>query len=152
MVAGKRENMEEQQDGTKQLQDPPPPDLGGKRKYIRKLLEAFEPHQEAMFADLDRQIVESNPDRIFHQIDELNKKDKKLDKQMNLMMSQLAQREKKANQEESAALIALFDELLANGKEELALLRQHRTVAQQNNILKYKRASPICVHSVPPGR
>lgn len=55
------------------------------------------------------------------------------------MMSQLAQREKKANEEESDALIALFDELLANGREELALLRQHRTVAQQNNILNYKR-------------
>jgi hypothetical protein len=95
--------MEEQRDAIKQLQNPQPLDLGGKREYIRKLLEAFEPHQEAMFADLDRQIEESNPDRIFHKIDELNKKDKKLDKQLNLMMGHLAQKEKKANEEESAA-------------------------------------------------
>jgi hypothetical protein len=131
--------MEEHQDVTKHLQNPSPLELRGKRKYIRKLLEAFEPHQEALFADLDQQIEESNPDLIFHQIDELRKKDKKLDKQLHQLMSQLKQEENKANEEENAALIALFGEIQAIGKEELALLRQHRIVGQQNNILKYKR-------------
>jgi hypothetical protein len=35
---------------------------------MRKLLEAFEPHQEARLAELDRQIEESNPDLILDQI------------------------------------------------------------------------------------
>jgi len=131
--------MEEQQDVTTHLQNPSPLDLGGKRKYIRKLLEAFEPHQDALFADLDRQIEESNPDLIIHRIDELHKKDKKLDKQLHILMKQLAHGEEEANEEENAALIALFDEIQAIGKEELALLRQHRIVGRQNNILKYKR-------------
>jgi hypothetical protein len=131
--------MEEQQDVTKQLQNPSPLELRGKRKYIRKLLEAFEPHQEAMLTDLDRQIEENNPDRIIHQLDELHKKDKKLDKQLHEMIGQLKQGEKQANEGENAALIAIVDEMLAIGEEELALLRQHRIVGQQNNILKYKR-------------
>src|SRR5437667_2467216 len=119
------ENMEEQRAVTKGLLNPSPLELRGKRKYIRKLLEAFEPHQDAMFADLDHQIEESNPDLIFHQLDELRKKDKKLDKQLHQLMSQPKQ-EEKANEEESVALIALFDEIQAIGKEELALLRRHR--------------------------
>jgi hypothetical protein len=71
--------MEEQPDVTKHLQHPPPPTL--KRKYIRKLLEAFEPHQVALFADLDRQIEASNPDIVSRQRDDLTKQLKKKYKQ-----------------------------------------------------------------------
>jgi hypothetical protein len=131
--------MEEQQDVTKNPQNPPPPDLGGKKKYIRKLLEAFEPHQDAMLADLDQQIEESNPDIILDQIDELNKKDKKLGKQLNKLMDQLVQKKEKASEEENAALRSLFQEETAISKEELTLFQQHRIVGQQNNILKHKR-------------
>jgi hypothetical protein len=63
---------------------------------------------------------------------------KKRDIQLHQILSQIKQ-EETANEEENAALIALTDEMLANGKEELALLRQHRTVGQQNRMLKYKR-------------
>jgi hypothetical protein len=130
--------MEEQQAVKKHLQNPSPLERRGRRKYIRKLLEAFEPHQEALFADLDQQIEESNPDLISLQLDEVRKKDKKLDTQLHQMMSQLKQ-EETSNEEENAALIALFGEIQAICKEELALLRKHRIVWQQNRMLKYKR-------------
>jgi hypothetical protein len=130
--------MEEQQDGTKQPHNPPPPDLGGKRKYIRKLLEAFEPLQEALFADLDQQIEEGNPDLILHELDEVREREKRRDTRLHQLLSQIKQKET-ANEEENATLTALTDEMVANGNEELALLRQHRTVGQQNRILKYKR-------------
>ncbi len=130
--------MGEKQDVTKCLQNPSPLERRGKRKYIRKLLEAFEPHQDALFADLDQQIEESNPDLILHRLDEVRKREKKRDTQLHQILSQLKQ-EETANEEENAALIALTDEMLANGKEELALLRQHKIVGQQNRMLKYKR-------------
>jgi hypothetical protein len=58
------------QDATNRAQNPTPPPLG--RKYIRKLLETFEPHQDAMFADLDRQIEESNPDIVSREMAQLS--------------------------------------------------------------------------------
>jgi hypothetical protein len=130
--------MEEQQDGTKHLHNPSPPDLGGKRKYIRKLLEAFEPLQDALFADLDQQIEESDPDLILHQLDEVREREKGRDLRLHQLLSQIKQKET-ANEEENAALTALTDEMVANGNEELALLRQLRVVGQQNRMLKYKR-------------
>jgi hypothetical protein len=130
--------MEEQQDGTKHLHNPPPPDLGGKRKYIRKLLEAFEPLQDALFADMDQQIEESNPDLILHQLDEVREREKGRDLRLHQLLSQIKQKIT-ANEEENAALTALADEMVANGNEELALLRQLRVTGQQNRMLKCKR-------------
>ena len=114
--------MEEQQDGTKQLHNPPP-DLGGKRKYIRKLLEAFEPLQDALFADLDQQIEESNPDLILYQLDDVREQGKRRDIHLHQLLRQIKQKET-ANEEENAVFTALADEIVANGNEELALLRQ----------------------------
>jgi hypothetical protein len=132
------ENMEEQQDVTKQLQNPSPLERRGKRTYIRELLEAFEPHQDALFADLDQQIEESNPDLILHQLDEVRKREKRRDTQLHQLLSQIKQKET-ADEEVNAVLTALTEEMVANGDEELELLRQLRIAGQQNRKLKYKR-------------
>jgi hypothetical protein len=92
------ENMEEQRDVTKNLQNPSPLERRGKRKYIRKLLEAFEPHQDALFADLDQQIEESNPDLILHQLDEVREREKRRDTRLHHLLSRIKQKET-ANEE-----------------------------------------------------
>jgi hypothetical protein len=137
-VGRKGENMEEQQDVTKQLQNPSPLERRGKRTYIRNLLEAFEPHQDALFTDLDHQIEESNPDLILHQLDEVRERQKRRDIQLHQLLRQIKQKAT-ADEEVNAALTALTEEIVANGDEELELLRQLRIVGQQNRSLKYKR-------------
>jgi TolA-binding protein len=131
--------LEERQDVTKHLQNPPPSDLGGKRKYIRKLLEAFEPHQEAMFADLDRQIEESNPDIVSRQFDELSKQLEKKNKQWEQIMKDLSQVEKTERKIVETTLIALLDEIIALNPTHLTLYRQIQSTTRQNTVLKYKR-------------
>jgi hypothetical protein len=101
--------------------------------YIRKLLEAFEPHQDAMFADLDRQIEESNPDIVSRKSDELSR-------QWQTKMKQLEQLEKTESGIDEAALIALVDELTALSKTRMTLWEQLKSTTRQNNVLKYKRA------------
>jgi hypothetical protein len=130
--------MEEQQDVAKQLQNPSPLERRGKRTYIRKLLEAFEPHQDALFADLDQQIEESNPDLILHQLDEMRERKKRSDTQLHQLLSQIKQKET-TDEEVNAVFTALTEEMIANGDEELELLRQLRIAGQQNRKLKYKR-------------
>ena len=132
--------MEEQQNVTKPLQNPPPPDLWGKRKYIRKLLEAFEPHQEALFADLDRQIEASNPDIVSRQWDALDKQLKKKHKQWEQLMKDLSQGEKPERKRVEATLLALLDEIIALQATHLTLYRQIQSTARQHTMLQYKRA------------
>jgi hypothetical protein len=132
------ENMEKQQEVTKHLQSPSPLERRGKRRYIRKLLEAFEPHQDALLADLDQQIEESNPDLILYQLDEVREGEKRRDIQLHQLLSQIKQKET-ADEEVNAALTALTEEMVANGDEELELLRQLRIARQLNRKLTYKR-------------
>src|SRR5713226_9558976 len=105
------------QDATKHAQSSPPPSL--RRKYIRTLLEAFEPHQDAVFADLDRQIEESNPDSLSREMDTLFR-------QWQKKMKQLEQIEKIESETEVATLIALLDEVIALNKTQMMLWEQLR--------------------------
>jgi hypothetical protein len=119
------------EDATNRTQNLPSPRLG--RKYIRRLLEAFEPQQDALFADLDRQIEESNPDIVSREMDELSR-------QWWKKMKQLEQLEKVESGIDEAALIALVEELTASIGTQMTLWKQLKSTARQNDVLQYKRA------------
>ena len=50
------------------------------RTYMRLLLEAFVPYQEAMLAYLDELLVKHDPQLVQRQLDELQKQDRKKSK------------------------------------------------------------------------
>lgn len=122
--------MRVSEDAMNRSQNPPPPQMG--RRYIRKLLEAFEPHQDAMFADLDQQIEETNPEIVSRKLDEVSKQSQK-------KLHQFEQLRKTEGVNDEASLLTLLEELKALTEEELTLWKQLRPTTRQNNVLKYKR-------------
>jgi len=93
-----------------------------------------------MFADLDRQIEESNPDIVSRQFDDLSNQLKKKNKQWGQIMKDFSQVEKTERKIVEASLIALLDEIIALNPTHLALYRQIHSTTRQNTVLKYKRA------------
>ncbi len=125
--------MGEQQDPTGCTQNPPPARLG--RKYIRRLLEAFEPHQDAMLADLDRQIEESNPDIVSHKSQDISRQWLNKIHQLNQVAG--------TDESEGTDFITLLEEIDALSKTQKMLRGQLLPTMRQNSRLKYKRAQLV---------
>ena len=121
--------MREHQDSAKRTLSPPPTNLG--RKYIRRLLEAFEPHQDAMVADLDRRIEASDPDII-------SRKSSTISDQWLNKVHRLDQVER-TDGTEGATFTTLLEEIDALGESQMTLREQFLPTLRQNSVLTYTR-------------
>jgi hypothetical protein len=60
------------------------------RTYLRLLLDAFVPYQEAMLAYLDELLAKHDPQLVQRQLDELQKQDRKKSKEWEMTLTDLA--------------------------------------------------------------
>src|SRR5260370_41029072 len=125
--------MNNRKSSTKNLQPPLPPRV--ERKYIRRLLEAFEPYQDAMLAELDQQIEENDPEAISNKSFELS--DQWLNK-----IKQLDQIERTEGAE-SDAIINLKKEIEALGEASNKLREQIIPSIRRRSCLRQKRKSLV---------
>jgi len=109
------------------------------RTYLRLLLDAFVPHQEAMLASLDELMVKHDPQLVKRQLKEVEKQDQKRSKEWEQTFLLLQQTDKSEHEKIIARLQDIGDEENALSQTHLDLIKKLDIEARSQTILQHKR-------------
>jgi hypothetical protein len=109
------------------------------RTYMRLLLDAFVPYQEAMLAYLDELLVKHDPQLVQRQLDELQKQDRKKSKEWKQTHLLLQQTDESEHEKIIGRLLDIHDEESALHQTQMELLEKINIETRSQTILKNKR-------------
>jgi hypothetical protein len=109
------------------------------RTYMRLLLDAFVPYQEAMLASLDELLVKHDPQLVQRQLDELQKQDRKKSKEWKQTHLLLQQTDESEHEKIIGRLLDIHDEESALHQTQMELLEKINIETRSQTILKNKR-------------
>jgi hypothetical protein len=109
------------------------------RTYMRLLLDAFVPYQEAMLAYLDELLVKHDPQLVQRQLDELQKQDRKRSKEWKQTHLLLQQTDESEHEKIIGRLHDIQDEERALHQTHMELIEKINIETRSQTILKIKR-------------
>jgi hypothetical protein len=109
------------------------------RTYLRLLLDAFVPHQEAMLAYLDELLVKHDPQLVQRQLKEVEKQEKKKSKEREQTFLLLQETDASEHEKIIERLEDIREESNALHQTFMELLEKHRIETRSQTILQHKR-------------
>jgi len=109
------------------------------RKYLRLLLDAFVPYQEAMLAYLDELLTKHDPLLVQRQLDELQKQDRKKSKEWEQTHLLFQQADESVQEKIIGRLHDIDDEERSLHQTRMELLKKLDIETRSQAILKHKR-------------
>jgi hypothetical protein len=113
------------------------------RTYMRLLLDAFVPYQEAMLAYLDELLVKHDPQLVERQLDELQKQDRKKSKEWKQTHLLLQQTDESEHEKIMGRLLDIQDEERALRQTHMELIEKINNETRSQTVLKNKRENII---------
>jgi|SRR5450755_601098 len=113
------------------------------RIYIRLLIDAFVPYQEAMLAYLDDLIAKHDPQLVQEQLKEVEKQSKKKSTEWKQTLHQLGQTDKAEQKKITGRLQDLQNEESALHQTNMQLIEKINVETRSQTILKNKRENII---------
>jgi len=111
------------------------------RTYLRLLLDAFVPYQEAMLTYLDELMAKHAPQRVQEQLKEVEKQRKRKSTEWEQTLHQLGQADKAEQEKITGRLQDLQNEESALHQTQMELLEKLNLETRSQTILQHKRES-----------
>jgi hypothetical protein len=114
------------------------------RTYMRLLLDAFVPYQEAMLAYLDELLVKHDPQLVQRQLDELQKQDRKKSKEWKQTHLLLQQTDESEHEKIIGRLLDIHDEERALHQTHMELIEKINSETRGRTPLTGERRRRAC--------